>query len=431
MIQITVAGIDRTADIDLQSVQSTNALTLKSDTMDFDLYTDDYASRPSAGNEVIWLIGAAKEFGGIIVHVEEDMIAPGRLVYHCSCKDYSQVFDHHLVQEEYPAGPADEWVKAVVENYANRSGITFTTNNVQPCFDVAAQPFNFVPPSEAIKTYADLVEWNWYIDYDKDVHFAALETFQSPLPGNVLLADSDVASYHDLSLAEDIAQAKNRIFLRGFQTRSTSRQVFRAVGDGSSTWFPVGYPPWSVDAEDINVYVNGVPQPVLTDTKDGTPGDGKTNAGAYVCFDNLGIRFNQPPAAGTVITGDFAYALNAVTAVDDPESQAIMAEREKSDGVYEYAVEDPGLTAASMDTANARAQMLLYKYAYPKLTGSFGSYLGGWRAGQCFQLASAYRMGGVNQRMYVVKVVKRIVRAGDDEDVLHSDISISDSPYVV
>lgn len=428
--QTLVAGVDCTAAIDLNSVQVQNTLLLKSDTMNFDLLTDAVAyPRPASGNEIVFTNAGDREFAGVIASVEEEALNPSVLTYHVTAKDYTQWFDHHLVQEEYPAQAADVTVKAIVQSYANASGVVFTTTNVHPAFIVADQKFPFVYPSEAIKTLADLIEWGFYIDYNRDVHFYPLEAALSPLPGNILDLDNDLSSYHDCLLREDISQLKNRIYLRGFKTRSTGTQPVHAVGDGVSTWFPIGYPPWSVDPADITVNLNGVPQTVLTDTKDGQPGDGQTNAGAYVCFDNMGIRFNAPPTNGAVISGSFYQRTDAGTAVDDPDSQALIAAREATDGIYEHAIEDPSLTAPTLDTANARAQMLLYKYGYPKLTGSFGSYLQGWRAGQRFTVKAAKRMGGLNQLMYVTKVVKRIVSAGG-EDRLHYDVSISDSPYV-
>lgn len=431
--QITISGIDRTASIDLPTVRVNNTLLLKSDTMSFEATTDG-SWRPQAGNEVVFTNAGVREFAGVIVSTEEELENPDILRYAVTCKDYTQFFDHHLVQATYPSQAADLTVKDIVTNFANRSGVTFTTANVDPSFILPAQTFPYMPPSEAIKQLADLLEWLFFIDYNKDVHFRALESMASPLPGNLLLADSDVSSYHDLRLSEDISQLKNRIFLRGFSTRSTTQKTFQFTGDGVTTWFPLGYAPWSTDSGDIAVTVAGVPQTILKDNVDGQAGDGKVNPGAYVCFDNMGIRFNQPPAAGAVVSGSLKFAFPAVTAMDDPESQGKMAAREGTDGVYEYAVEDPNLSAPTMDTANSKGQLLLYKYGYPKLTGVFGSFLQGWRAGQSFTLRSLKRMGGLDQKMYVTKVAKTIIQADPvvgGNNRLHYDVSIADSPFVI
>jgi hypothetical protein len=391
--------------------------------------------RPQGGNEIVFLNGVVREFAGVIVSVEEEEENPDTMLYRVTCKDYSHWFDHRLVVEDYPSQAADLIVKDIVNRYASASGITFTTASVQPGPVIAQQQFNYVPPSESVKTIADTLEYNWYIDYYKDVHFAVLESFVSPLPDNTLNPDLEASRtlYHDLVLSEDVAQVKNRIYLKDFKTRSPGRVPFNQVGDGVSTWFPLGYEPWSIDPVDITALIDGAPQPVKLDGRDGQVGDGQVGPGVFVCFDNLGVRLNQALPVGAVLSGNFAPKIQMPIVVDDAESQAVMKAREVgTDGVYEHAVQDPSLSAATIDTARLKGQLLVYKYGLPKMVGRFGSYFQGWRAGQCFRLVSTRRMGGLDQKMYVVKVTKSIVRADPAGDnVLHYTVEVSDTPFVV
>lgn len=428
-VQILIGGTDMTQYVDLESIRVTNSSAAKSDTMDFELSVPVGATIPRAGNEVLFLNGGDREFAGILMRPEEDLINPATLRYTCQARDWSFFFDRRLVTETYAAQPADQIVSAIVQDYT----AGFTANNVQAAFDVAEQTFDDVYPSDAIKQLADTLEWFWYIDYNKDVHFAPLESFVSPLPGNQLNADTDTNTYHDLILREDVAQIKNRIYLKNLKVKNDNALAFRHVGNGTQSWFPLGYEPY--DLAGVAVSVNGSPYPIKKEYGDGAPGDGQTSQAAYVCFDNMGCRITPTPANGDVITGTVIPVFGPTKVmIEDPEAQGYMAAREGGDGIHEFVVNDPGLSGPDTRSAEARGQVLLYKYGYPRVTGTFGSYVQGWRAGQYFYLQSNIRMGGMfstPQRMYVTQVTKRIIKhEPGDVPVLHYQVDIADSPFV-
>lgn len=431
--QITVGGVDVTQFVDLSSVQVDNNNSVKADLMSFDVYNDGSLSRPLGGNEVIFLNGSTREFAGVVITVDEELYSPGVRLYRVTCKDYTHWFDHRLVVEYYTSTNADTMVRNIINSYVNPAfypNAPFTTNHVQAAPLLADQRFDYLAPSDAIKQLADLLEWQFWVDYHKDVHFAQLDAVTSPLPNNTLNVDTDTNTYHDLKLSEDVSQIKNRIYLRGFNVK-LGPQNFNFNGDGQTTWFPIGYSAWDIDASDFNVSVNGKPQNVMWDGIDGNAGDGQTSSGAYVCQSNQGIRFNTPPGKGDSINGSFNYGWPQATAVDDPNAQQVMAQREGSDGVYEHMVNDPSLSSPNLNAPTAKGLALIYKYGYPKITGEFGSYVQGWFAGQYFYLTGNTRMvGNPTQKLYVIKVRKTIVRAGNGQDVLHYTVSISDSPWV-
>lgn len=421
-----------TASIDLPSVQVTNTLVNRSDTMEFDVTVSAGAAIPRAGNEVVFLNGAAREFAGILATTEEELINPGAFRYRCTAKDYSQLFDKLVVTNQYPASgaaqAADVTVKAIVASYCPG----FTANNVEPAPLLAAQQFDDQYPSDCIKFLADALEWFWYIDYTKDVHFAPLEAFISPLPGNLLDADNDTASYHDLVLREDATQIKNRIYLKNLKVKNQNSIPFQWQGNGTQQWFPLGYEAY--DLASVSLSVNGTPYPIRKEFGQGAPGDGQADQAGYVCFDNMGVRITPTPPSGATIAGTIVPVYGPMkTMVDDPEAQVAMAAREGGDGIHEYVVNDPSLSGPTTDTAMDRGQLLLYKYAYPKVSGTMGSYLQGWRAGQYFYLKATSRMAGMfatPQRMYITQVVKRVVsHPAGGAPLLHYDLTISDNPY--
>lgn len=423
-LQITIGGQDRTTAIDLPSVRVTNALGVKSDTMDFDLtMTPGEFTRPSAGSEIIVTNGSTKEFAGVIARVDEEIYSPDSLVYRNQCQDYTRYMDKKMVVEKYPSQYADLIVRDVIAKYCPG----FTTTNIKNAFGVVEQIFDYAYPSDVIRQLADSIEWSWYVDYDKDIHFFALEDFPAPI------AELDLdnsTQYSDCIISEDVSQLKNRIYLKGFKSKSQNRHNVTHKGDGTTKWFPLGYEP--SDLADITITKNGSPITPKAEMTAGQPGDGQTDPNvAYVCFDNMGIRFNNAPPLNDAINSDFNYAIEPVVMVEDSESQREMKARDNMDGVYEYMVNDPGLSGPSTKAARTKGKLLLYKYAYPKITGSFNTIaVQGWRAGQHFLLKSAKRMGGISERVYVTRVSKTIVSHPlNGSPTFQYKIEFADSPF--
>jgi hypothetical protein len=111
----------------------------------------------------------------------------------------------------------------------------------------------------------------------------------------------------------------------------------------------------------------------------------------------------------------------------------IMAQRDGQDGVYEHRVRDKQLSSIDSTLVNTRAQFDLSKYAYPHYTGSFTSFLQGWKPGQYFYLTSDKRMDGQFQKelFFVTKVEKDVVcHPLNGTPTFRYKVSISDTPYV-
>jgi len=67
---ITIAGIDRTAAVDLAKVQVQSELLLKLDTFYWDVYSDG-SLLPAGGNKITFGNGTTPEFSCVTVSVEE------------------------------------------------------------------------------------------------------------------------------------------------------------------------------------------------------------------------------------------------------------------------------------------------------------------------------------------------------------------------
>lgn len=428
-ISLTLGGNDRTAKVDVYSIVVSESPGAKANTMSFDVpVEDDDVVRPLGGQEVV-LTDASREFAGILVSVKETQLAPRSFVYRCTARDYTYLFDRRLVVEDYAAQRADLIVADVVSRFT--SG--FTSTGVKTAFDVPEQKYDHVYPSEIVQGLADQLEWQWYIDYLRDVRFFAIGAEVAPIAVLDLEADT---RYHDLALEEDVAQWKNRIYVKGFKNKSTGTYQRAFTGDGSTKFFHLGYEP-GPDLADTTVTVDGVARTLKVDIADNQPYVGGADSDVYVCFGNMGMRFNVAPASGLPIVATFPYMFEALTVVEDPAAQTESAAREGGDGVHEYVHSDPGLTAETADPAAAKGNMLLLKYGWPIVTGNFGTFVSGWRPGQSFRLKSSRRFkdrsgNPIDQQMYVHTVEKTVVQQRPAETpVLHYAVGFGDSPFVV
>lgn len=104
---------------------------------------------------------------------------------------------------------------------------SFTLFNVQSTtqFDDFRSPQ--LKPSALANLLAKTFEYVWYIDYERDIHFAPKETEPSPFE----ISDTS-NNFTDLSIDVDASQLGNRVIVRGGEKTSSSRyaQVFEGNG---------------------------------------------------------------------------------------------------------------------------------------------------------------------------------------------------------
>ncbi len=389
---------------------------------------------PRAGMEVVmYAANGSREFGGILQQIDETEIEPTVMQYHCKCSDYTPWYDRHLVRGVYQSMDADAVVKSIVSQYVNTPGNTktFTTNNVQPSYPVPLQQFVYVPPSQVMAQLVQMLGWGWYIDSYRDVHFYSMQSFGSPLPGNLLDADdlyndptqaggTGQGVYPDwinLTIAEDASQVKNRCFVTGIYVAQQAKYTEEKIGDGVTTTFVLGYQAPD-DTSIIYVTVGGTPYQIGLDLIDSQPGGPCEALVAYVNFTQQTVRFCTPPASGVTIVFTYYPMTQTAAMQQNIPAQQYMASIDGTDGIYEYNRLDPALSAETPVLANQRAKMTLTKYAYPYTTMTFESYLQGWFPGQSFSFSSARRWGGLYQvangtqkAMFVTRVQKRIIQA--------------------
>lgn len=445
--QITIGGVDYTNYVDVTLIDVQSNLAIMLDTCDLTVaIPDKQIARPKGGQELIVTSNLGREFGGTIVNVEEGQTGvQTQLDYKVKTRDYSFLLDRHVAFKEYASASFnyDQIVRDMVSTYGGQDG--FTTANVEPTFQAPYTRFDYQPVAQSINLIAQQIAFGFYIDYLRDVHFFDQESNPSPLASNTLDVDhattvpdatyGALGVYGDLKITEDISQLRNRVFLRGHKVTANYVYTEKFTGDGQTLSFGLTYEPSHNLASNVSVTVAGVPYTVKADLKDGTPSNTVADGVAYINFQGQVLRFNVAPAAAAAIVINYKPMLPLVVMVEDPAKQKLMAQRigGTDDGVFEYAISDPTLSADNVGPAVARGQEQIAKYGHPKISGSFTSYLHGWKAGQCFTFSSLNRFGGElnGEVFYVTKVQKKVVsHPVNAQPLFFSTISFADSVYV-
>lgn len=429
-ISITLGGVDRTANSQFESLQVVNTITANADEATLRMVLDQSSTwRPLAGNEIVIDNGGTREFAGMVMEVVEQGLAGWQRRYVLHCKDYLYLFNKKLVTDDSTSlvGSSEPTADAVVRAIVAGSTDGFSSTGVAPGPLVPGQRFDYVTRGDAVRLMADMANYGWWIDYNKVINFVPSVSMNAPVTSINL--DSDITNYGGMELTETVAQVKNRIIVKDWKQKSSISFNRGFTGDGATKFFLFGYEPSAIG--DISATLNGVGLSVGTDQVDASPGDGVGTSGdVYVCFDNLGFRFgNYAPSSTETFSISAPYMTQGITQVEDPVAQSTAAMREGGDGIHEFVVADPGLTAidGSANLADARGRVILERDAYAALSGRFSSYTQGWRAGQYFTLDSSVRMiGSLPRTVYVQQVTKRLVGSTGGAPRLAYQVDFSD-----
>lgn len=276
-------------------------------------------------------------------------------------------------------------ISDLVNTYCPASGIT--TTNVVAGVTINQISFNYVQLSQAIRKICDLTGRNWFVDYNKDIHYFPLT--QSAAPFSI---SSTTTTYSSLSISKDSSQLKNRVYVRG-GTYLSDYTTYSEKGDGEKTKFVLPDKP-----HDVSITVNGVSK---------TVGVKNIDTSGYDWYLNFQEKYVEQDSGGAVLaTTDiievtYKYDIPILVAVED--SASIIA-----NGVQEFSIFDKSISTTQ--AARDRASAELTDYANSLVEGSFTTYTTGFRSGQYLNInLSDY---GINANYIVQKVVSRSLGAG-------------------
>jgi len=331
-------------------------------------HTRKYGNRswkPAVGNEIEVYDGNDKIFSGVVIKVKEITEGAKLPRYEVECKDLSHYLDKRLVVERYENQTIASIISDIISKYAS----DFTVNNVDCDIEVSSIAFNYVPVSQAIQMLAEQVNYCWYVDYDKDIHFFPQNNETAPFN----LSDTNGKYiFNSLEIRDDLSQIRNLVLIRGGEKLGNQRSEY-FVGDGDSHIFPLA----NKFAEKPEVAMDGNSQTVGVEYLD-------DDASFQVLwnFNEKYIRFVGTPSSGSPIVATGTPYVPIMVQVQDDASIALY-------GKYEFKKIDKTIKTSEEAKQYALAQLEAYKGSIKE--GSFQTYESGLRSGQIIRIQSTIR----------------------------------------
>ena len=393
---ITIAGIDRAADVKLDEFSIEQVLTYQEDNCSFVIKAGD---KPTTGQEIIvsswelidnvedidmdtadylfeaqdefdyfFLQEETRHFAGTIDKADDDPRAPGVTFYKCQARDYTFMLDRRLVVEVYENWAADDIIRDIITRYC--SG--FTSANVlsgAPIIETTGSDFNYLRPSECFKWLCDYTGWQWYVDYDKDVHFFNPSALAESAPETI---DAS-ANFRDFRNNLEIEGLRNRVYVQG-GTMLSDLVTYEYKADGVQRAWTLPYKPHSLT---VSVAGGAAITPGIENI------DEESTKTWMMNYQEKLIRLatgEADIADGTTVAFTFKYDIDVITYREDTVSQAAIAAIQGGDGIHEHNIVDDSLT--TLDAAGAVADADLREHADPRVKGSFQHDTDGWAPGQ-------------------------------------------------
>lgn len=355
-----------------QSLRINNVITSEIDTANFVLQdmTIDGRYKPLEGCNMSIFKGdiddgvPEKIFGGVLISAPQRQLAIGKYKYDVNCLDYSKRLNNRLVLENF----TNQTAKYIIEFLVNKYMPEFTTANVQTGDTIPAISFNYKLLGACIKQIADETDYEWYVDYNKDIHFFSRNTNIAPYELNETATSG---RFKDLEIDIDISQIRNYIIVRGgYYLSNLYTQTI--VADGEQLEFNLGYSPYAP----ISVKVNTVSKTLAVDNFVTSGYDFVVNFTEKI-IKNLDYA---KLSSGDKLTVSYKYKVPILVLVSNQESINQMKAIEGGDGNHEYIINDTSIV--TLESARNRGQAELSKFAFPHISGSFETDQSGYKAGQ-------------------------------------------------
>jgi hypothetical protein len=379
-IKVALAGTDLTTQIDQQRMQVQQIIGAQRDTAT--LVYKKFGARtyvPAVLDTVLIEDSDTHIFGGRIVTITEIPVNNAEGVqYQLDCADYSVDLDAELVSQQYN----NQTVGAIIADILANFSTGFTGTNVNCGFIVDTMVFNQVPISQALKRLGDLVQYDWYVDPDKDLHFSPKYTELAPFN----LTDTG-GNFNNgtLKTVADGTQIANSVKVRGgTYPGATYADTITVKGSVTASWVL----PYKFDESTLTITINGVAKTV------GVYGqDTYTTKNVLYRDSDQSIQVENPLADGSTIAFSGTPLIPVLAVAADSASIAAYGTREKL-------IEDTSIT--DINTARQRAIIELAAYKDPLGELDFETRTPGLHVGQVMTLTSAKR--GITED-YIIRQV--------------------------
>jgi len=158
-------------------------------------------------------VDGTTQYGGVITEITQTRQGTV-IIYKCRCKDYSQWLNKQLVTERYTNEYAHDIIDDLITTYTTDG---FTTTNVEgAAAKIKSIAFNEIPIGDCLDKLCQILNYYWYVDSEKDIHFFAKN--QEAAAFN--LTDTSANFILDsLEIRDDLSQLRNKVKVRGGDAR--------------------------------------------------------------------------------------------------------------------------------------------------------------------------------------------------------------------
>lgn len=383
MLVLKINGTDRSSWVNWESLSKMEGLTKEVDTLAFRIVKTPSKSIPILGDDITLFEDGTKIFGGVIVERQDYIIGGVLMGFDIKCKDYTQLLDNRLVVKSY----INQTARAIILDIISTFTSGFTTANVAVSTPtIASIKFNYQQVSKALQKIADLCGFDWYPDYDKDIHFFDESSMSAPFEIN---DTNGKLEWPTLNFDRNIIELKNSVIIRGgeyLSSISSGNAVDKYSADGTQRVFNCIY-----RYSSVVVTVAGSAKTIGIDNID--------PAASFDClynFQEKAVKFrddNKPSSSQEVkIYGDAHIPL--IAKVRDQVSIATY-------GVTEHIQVDKSITSVS--EAQTKAKAILNKWSEGSSDGSFKTTQTGLKTGQQIKINSS--TFGINQFFKINRIV--------------------------
>ena len=389
-IQVQIDGNDKTKFVFWKSLRIENILTTQVDKCTF-IINQNYRDQeyiPQVGNEIIITDNGTRVFAGYIVRRDQMSREYKKITYKIECTDYTRLLQKRLVAETYENMTVEDIIKAIIDTYIPTLGIDYTNVN---CTKLTTKvTFNYESIQQCIERLSNIVGYDWWVDYNKNLYFKGVGTVIAPF---ALSDTSGSYIFNSLRIRKDNSQIKNSIIVRGGNYFGDKRREL-IEANGEDFIFPVGY-----KYRDFSASLTGQPLDIGIDFS--------SDPDAYDALHNynekrLVFKEADKPSIGATLSVSGDPYIPVIVKVKDPAAIESMLSAEGVAGDYEEIIVDKNLTSKEEARDRANAELIAYKQTLEE--GEFITETSGLEAGQQISIISdAYDI----DETFLVKQVTR------------------------
>ena len=367
MFEVLINSVDRTEEVVKGSLIIDDVLTSQTDSARFRVKAKTY--NPSIGDEVIINFDGTREFGGRITGItRSDRVF--RMI-DVDCTDWAVDLDRKKVAKVYFNATAKDIIEDIIDTINAELGFSFTYTKVSGATTVFSKvAFNYLEASKCIEQLADSLNYQWYIDAHKDLHFFAKGDEIAPF--SITDTSTDVIR-ETLYIDDSFSELRNRIIIRGGEFEGATREE-SYITDGSQMTFNLAHK----YAQLPTVELEGTPLDVGVENLD----NDKLEAGtidAVWDFNQKYIRFKLAPTIDEELTIEGNPLFPLIVVAESPESIAEY-------GLKEHTIVDKSIKSTNFAIDRGISDLEAYKDGVQ--SGEFETYTHGLRSGQLISVNS-------------------------------------------